>query len=186
MGILLGIMVYMAGFALPAQADNIYVSVKGTKQGQFKGESPNPNLRDKMVGLKFMYEVTSPRDVATGQVSGKRQHRPIIITKEWGAASPQLFQALVGSEPLSEVFIDFVGTDQKSGQEVLTHRIRLINATIANIAYKTDEAVGASGVKHLTAGGQRSLEEISFTFQRIELEDPIGKAVVVDDTRAVK
>ncbi len=36
------------------------------------------------------YEVKSPRDVATGQASGKRQHSQVTITKEWGAASPQL------------------------------------------------------------------------------------------------
>ena len=31
--------------------------------------------------------VASPRDVATGQASGKRQHRPITIVKEWGAST---------------------------------------------------------------------------------------------------
>ena len=36
------------------------------------------------------YEVISPRDLATGQASGKRMHKPMVITKEWGAASPQL------------------------------------------------------------------------------------------------
>ena len=36
------------------------------------------------------YEVKGPRDVATGQASGKRQHGSITIVKEWGAASPQL------------------------------------------------------------------------------------------------
>ena len=36
------------------------------------------------------YEVTSPRDLATGQASGKRMHKPIVITKELDAASPQL------------------------------------------------------------------------------------------------
>lgn len=36
------------------------------------------------------YQIVSPRDVATGQASGKRMHKPFVITKEWGAASPQL------------------------------------------------------------------------------------------------
>jgi hypothetical protein len=36
------------------------------------------------------YDVKSPRDIATGQASGKRQHGSITIVKEWGAASPQL------------------------------------------------------------------------------------------------
>jgi hypothetical protein len=34
--------------------------------------------------------VVSPRDMATGQASGKRQHGSITIVKEWGAASPEL------------------------------------------------------------------------------------------------
>ena len=30
----------------------------------------------------------APRDVATGQASGKRMHKPFTIVKEWGAVSP--------------------------------------------------------------------------------------------------
>ena len=30
------------------------------------------------------------RDLATGQASGKRQHKPVHVVKEWGAASPML------------------------------------------------------------------------------------------------
>lgn len=36
------------------------------------------------------HEIKSPRDVATGQASGKRMHKPITITKEWSASSPLL------------------------------------------------------------------------------------------------
>jgi hypothetical protein len=36
------------------------------------------------------YTVQSPKDVATGQASGKRMHKPITFVKEWCAASPQL------------------------------------------------------------------------------------------------
>ena len=34
--------------------------------------------------------VVSPRDSASGMATGKRQYAPVRITKEWGAASPQL------------------------------------------------------------------------------------------------
>ena len=42
--------------------------------------------------------VQAPRDVATGQSSGKRQHRPFTITKEWNASTPTLIlgQIIVG------------------------------------------------------------------------------------------
>ncbi len=36
------------------------------------------------------YQVKGPRDSASGQASGKRQHRPVTFVKEWGAATPQL------------------------------------------------------------------------------------------------
>jgi hypothetical protein len=36
------------------------------------------------------YWLAGPRDMATGQASGKRMHKPFTIVKEWGPASPQL------------------------------------------------------------------------------------------------
>lgn len=185
MVISVGVLLSALGLTVPVQADTIYFSVKGAKLGQFKGEAPQPKLQDKMIGVRFLHEVTSPRDISTGQISGRRQHKPMVITKEWGAASPQLFQALVTNEVLTEVLIDFVGTDPKSGQELLTHRIRLNNASITNIQYRMDEAAGsAAGAKNFPASGQRHLEDISFVFQRIEMEDLIGKTMAVDDVRA--
>jgi hypothetical protein len=38
---------------------------------------------------EISYGVKSPRDVATGQSSGKRTHKPVTFVKEWGASSPQ-------------------------------------------------------------------------------------------------
>lgn len=34
--------------------------------------------------------VVAPRDSQTGMATGKRQYAPVKITKEWGAASPEL------------------------------------------------------------------------------------------------
>lgn len=36
------------------------------------------------------YALSSPRDVASGQASGKRTHNPVKFIKEWGPATPQL------------------------------------------------------------------------------------------------
>jgi len=38
----------------------------------------------------------APRDSASGLPTGKRQHKPIMVVKEWGAASPALIQSRVG------------------------------------------------------------------------------------------
>ena len=42
------------------------------------------------------FRVTSPRDAASGQASGKRMHKPFTIVKEWGAATPQLMAMKTG------------------------------------------------------------------------------------------
>ena len=36
------------------------------------------------------YQVKGPRDADSGMASGKRQHKPLTIIKEWGASTPQL------------------------------------------------------------------------------------------------
>jgi len=42
--------------------------------------------------------VQSPRDIATGQASGKRMHKPFTITKEWGASTPMLSLTVAGGK----------------------------------------------------------------------------------------
>src|SRR5689334_16128763 len=95
-----------------------YVTVEATKQGRLKGESVRDAHRDALTGISFHYAVSSPRDMASGQASGRRQHQPVVFVKEWGAASPQLFQALVTNEVLKSVRFEFVKADEQ-GEEVV-------------------------------------------------------------------
>lgn len=145
----------------------LYLTVEGTKQGKFKGESLRNAHKAKLPAWNLLHTITSPRDAATGQASGKRQHGPLTITKEWGAATPQIFQALVTNEVLKSVLIEHYYTTPE-GVEELRGTIKLTNATISNVARSTD----ASG--HL-------IEAVSFTYQRIELEDKPGKTAAMDD-----
>lgn len=43
------------------------------------------SVQDRLKPLAAASDVTVPRDVATGQSSGKRQHGEVKITKEWRA-----------------------------------------------------------------------------------------------------
>ena len=169
--ITLGAFVLISIGAATAQADSIYISIKGQRQGPFKGEALQKGGEGKIAGLKFRYELISPRDPASGLPTGKRQHKPVMITKEWGAASPQLFQALVTNEVLPEVVIDFVGVDPKTGGMALSHTIKLTNASVADISHSTEP---------ITTGGSRHLEDVSFTFQKIELVDVRSNSMAMD------
>ena len=152
-------------------ANEFYITINGQKQGQFKGEG----RQNQIVGVGFQYEVTSPRDAATGQATGRRMHKPVVITKEWDAASPQLFQALVTNENLPHVDLQFVRT-APDGREEAFYTIKLTNATITSIRQYTGVLPGATNAADI-----HQLEEVSFTFQKIEVESTIGKTMATDD-----
>lgn len=47
-----------------------------------------PHVMESSGKISFTYDIKSPRDVATGQASGKRMHKPILITKEFDKTKP--------------------------------------------------------------------------------------------------
>lgn len=162
--------------ASPAYAAiEAYVMIKGTKQGQFKGEVTHKGSNQWIPVIAISHGVQSPRDNATGQASGKRQHKPITITREWGAASPQLERARATSELLELVVIEFVRPGPK-GEEQVYQTIRLTNALISRINRNGNQASGRAAGKDT-----HEQEEISFTFEKIEILYANGKKTGTDD-----
>lgn len=162
-------------------AYEFYVTIEGHKQGLFKGsfdsgddKAASARRKHRIAGIKFLSETTSPRDAATGQASGRRIHKPITITKEWDAASPQLFQALVDNETLKSVLFEFVKT-QPNGSEEVYHTVTLTNAAVSNIRSYLD-LTDTSGDPY----DAHELEDVSFVFQKIELENREGKTAASD------
>lgn len=162
-------------------AYEFYVTIEGTKQGKFKGESARKEIANKIAGISFQHEVKSPRDVASGQASVKRQHGPVIITKEWGASSPQLFQALVTNEQLKTVLFEFVRTNP-NGQQYIYYTIKLTNAAVSSIRRYTGSG-GAGAASGKASADTHELEDISFTYQKIEITSVDGKTMAMDEWR---
>ena len=160
-----------------------YVSVKGSKQGQFKSESTAATRKDKWIPiLAFHMEVVSPLDTATGQATGKRQYKPIAIVKEWGAASPQGLAACAANEVLDEVLIEFMKTNP-NGVEYVYQRVSLTQATIVDITRYTH---AQDGTLLLPPGSAETmeLESWSFVFRKIEVDDTDGKTSFIDNWSA--
>jgi type VI secretion system secreted protein Hcp len=153
-------------------AEAFFVTIVGRKQGKLKPEGAG--AAGKIKGLAFHYEVASPRDAASGQASGKRQHSPVSFVKTWGAASPQLFQAIVTNEVLDSVLFEFVETTPE-GKEAVFQTVKLTNAFVASIR---QDAKAVPGDHEL-----QDLEEVSIVFQSIEMENLNGKTVAVDNWR---
>lgn len=152
-----------------AVSSNISFSVEGTRQGVLVGEGSSQRNRGKLVGVRYEYELESPRDAATGQASGKRMHKPVSITREVGAASPQLFQAACTNEVLKSVVIEFSSTNA-NGEELVGYSVKLTNATLARI--------------HQFSENNKLMETCDFTFQKIEVGCPVAKTAAADDWNA--
>ncbi len=156
---------------------SFYVTIRGVKQGIFKGQSTNSKHANEMQGLQFMAQVTSPRDAATGMASGKRQYSPIVFTKQWDAASPQLLEALTSNESLSLVEFDFIRTSA-TGEESVYETIKLTNATISSLK----RYIGFPDAGE--PPDARALEDVGITFQKIEISNNDGKTTAMDDWTA--
>jgi type VI protein secretion system component Hcp len=87
----------------------------------------------------------APRDTASGLATGRRMHKPFTITKEIDKASPLLAQACASGKHLPEVDVDL-----GSGGH-----------------YKLMDVMISSDTK--SSGGDRPMESISFTYQKIEM-----------------
>ena len=154
-------------------AYEFYMQVEGTKQGKFPGPGRSKGGSNDIPGLRWISEVKSPRDLATGQVSGKRQHSPMVVVTETGQVSPLFLQACCTNEMLKNVTLNFLKTDPKTGQEVIYYTVKLTNATIASVRQTSGfdlDDTAAGGAKHNSTYDTAELDEIQFTFQSIEWE----------------
>jgi type VI secretion system secreted protein Hcp len=150
------------------------VKIVSQRQGPFKAEAPHGGID----GIRFSSQLNSPRDVATGLPSGKRQYSPIMFTKNWGPASPQIIAALTTNENLSTVTFEFYKT-AADGKQFIYQTIVLTNATVSSVRRYIDVPSGGE------PPDSRALEDVSLTFQKIELKDASGTAAM-DDWNAVR
>ena len=151
-----------------------FATVTGAKQGAFKGESTQKGREGKIPGVGFSYGLAIPRDATSGQATGKRMHRPVVFTKEWGASSPQFYAAAFTNELLTSVVFEFYAT-AANGIQILDHKITLTNAIIV----ESDQSLllPQSGGPVIDS---RDLHVVSFTFQKIEITSLTGGTSAID------
>jgi len=144
---------------------NAYLKLKGQKQGELKGSVTQKGRENKIMVIAVSHEIVSPRDAASGLPTGKRQHKPLVITKEIDKSSPLLYNALVNNENISEWELQFWTPQIKAatgtGAEVQHYTITLINANIASISFRMPNN------KHPELMKFAEFEEIAFTYQKV-------------------
>jgi type VI secretion system secreted protein Hcp len=139
---------------------NAYLKLKGQTQGDIKGSVTQKGREDSIMVIAYSHEVISPRDAASGLPTGKRQHKPIKITKEVDKASPLLYNVLCNNENITEWKLQF-WQPSSTGKEQQHYTIELTNASIAGI-----ESLMFDN-KDPTKMQFKEREVISFCYQKI-------------------
>ena len=162
----------LAGVALGpgAEADaalNAYLTLTGQTQGQIKGSVTQKGREGAIMVIAVSHEIVSPRDAASGLPTGKRQHKPFVITKEIDKSTPLLYQALVNNENIPEFELTVFPSNDKLAKAA-AYTVKLTNANIASINLVT------------TPDGKDAMQ-VSFTYQKIEWTWVDGGITAQDD-----
>ncbi len=161
---------------------NAYLKLKGQKQGEIKGSVTQKGRENKIMVIAVSHDIVSPRDPASGLPTGKRMHKPFVITKELDKSSPLLYNALVNNENIPEWELQFWTPQLKAatggGTEVQHYSIKLINANIASISYRM------ANNKHPDLMKFAEYEEVAFTYQKVIWTWNDGGITAEDDWEA--
>jgi type VI secretion system secreted protein Hcp len=103
----------------PPDPDSVAATVMVTGQTQGKFSS------DPIDVTAISHEIVSPRDPASGLPTGKREHKPIVLTMDWGPSTPLFLNALTQNENLTSVLIGLL----RDGKQVAT--IQLVDASVS-------------------------------------------------------
>ena len=160
---------------------NAYLKLKGQKQGEIKGSVTQKGREGSILVYASTQGIESPRDPASGIPTGKRMHKPVVITKEVDQASPLLWNALVNNENITTWELHFwapqTANDRASavGTEVQYYTLKLTNASISSIDFIMANNKDAELMKIAP------YEKVSFTYQKIEWIWVKGGIMAADD-----
>ena len=161
---------------------NAYLKLKGQKQGEIKGSVTQKGRENKIAVIAVNHEIISPRDPASGLPTGKRMHKPMIITCELDKALPLMYNALVNNENLPEWELQFwtpqLRATSGAGTEVQHYTIKLTNANLSAINFNMLNNKNPELMKYAETANY------SFTYQKIEWLWNDGGIMAMDDWEA--
>ena len=159
-----------------------YLKLTGQKQGELKGSITQKGRENKIGVIAVSHDIVSPRDAASGLPTGKRMHKPLIITKELDKSTPLLLGALCTNENIKDFELQFWTPQLKAatgtGAEVQHFTIKLTNANIASIAFRM------ANNKHPDLMRLAEYEEVAFTYEKIEWTWTEGGIMATDSWEA--
>lgn len=108
-----------------------HLTITAEEQGDIEGSCEWMEREGTILVQAFDHVVEIPAD-DRGIASGRRVHRPIVITKEIDKSTPMLYQALCTGELLTDFKLEWYRVDG-SGVEELYYTMQMYNGLITKI-----------------------------------------------------
>ena len=154
-------------------ASSAFLTLVGKRQGAITGGVTIKGREGSILVHSFENEIFSALSTK-GLPTGKREHEPIVIVKEIDQSSPKLWTALVTNEVLTTWVLRFWAAGAKGAEQEI-YTITLTNANIASMReYMVDNLTAADSALPM-------LEEVTFTYQKIQWTWMDGGITAVDD-----
>jgi type VI secretion system Hcp family effector len=132
--------------------------------------------------FQMLSQMRSESAIARPLLAGKRQHKPLTITKEVDSASPLFLNAHWTSEVLQSVVFNIVAPRGGQGGEQVYQTITLTNAQIVgytrNVPPPVKPKPGSGTLRQMTTN---ELEEFDLVFQKITYTNASGSTSASDD-----
>jgi type VI secretion system secreted protein Hcp len=144
-------------------AKAIHMTLTGETQGNILGNCTVVGREDTIGIIGIEHSVASARDAASGLPTGRRQHKPITITKRIDKSTPLLYNVLTNNENITDLTLSFFQKSDK-GQLSIYYSIHLLNASIAEIKQIDTER-----------------EQVSFCYEKITWTFEDGGMTADDD-----
>jgi type VI secretion system secreted protein Hcp len=141
-------------------AFNAHLRLTATTQGTIAGSVTQKGREGTILVHAVAHAIVAPRDPVTGRPTGKRMHKPFIITKDLDRATPALHSILARNENIPSWELVFYRSDT-TGIEKPVFTVRLVNANISGIHFQVLN-VRRPGLAKVV-----EMEEVAFTYQQV-------------------
>jgi type VI secretion system secreted protein Hcp len=139
---------------------NAYLRIFATRQGEVRGSVTQKGREGTILVTGVFHSVVGPRDPVTGRPTGKRMHKPIVVTKDLDRSTPLLLDILSHNESIARWELQFYRS-VAIGVERPVFTVQLTNATISSIQFTM------LNVRNRALSRVPEQEEVAFTYEKI-------------------
>ncbi len=137
-----------------------YLRLTGERQGEVRGSVTQKGREGSILVTQVFHSLVGPRDPVTGRPTGKRMHKPFIVTKDLDRSTPLLLSILSHNESIPRWELQFYRSIA-IGIERPIFTVQLTNANISSIQFHM------LNVRNPAQARAPEQEEVAFTYQKV-------------------